>query len=411
MKKITSLFMALIFTAAAVLGTVHTAFAETFEMDDIYTSYGRGETIVIRGNISRSGVMIYLYGPEGQTMFFQTADRQSLQDGIDFSFGEDWPLGEYTLTVGYGSEYLNEYHFDLEAEPVDHTPENDPSGSNRVLTATSISISPSVLTLKVGQTANVKIITNNTSVRWETDDADLISISGTNDAKVTAKKIGTAVAWAYSGNNYATLNVKIIPADKKPTESTTVVTKPNEDEKDDEKPENPAFSDIESVPWAKEGINALAKAGVINGMGGTVFAPEDNVTRAQFVKMIVQAFGFEGKGSAAFADVSDGDWFAEPVLIAANNKIVNGYGENFGPNDNITCQDAALIMARVASMKGIKLDKPAAEETEAAEYAREAVALLKGNGIIKEEMGFAAGEKATRAQSAYLIYNIYSINK
>ncbi len=149
----------------------------------------------------------------------------------------------------------------------------------------------------------------------------------------------------------------------------------------------------------------------MSGMGDGTFAPSENVTRAQFVKMIVEAFDFTGTGTASFSDVSAEDWFSEYVLIAANNGIVSGYGENFGPNDSIICQDAALIVSRVLSMKEIELKFSPTDESEASEYARAAIGLLKANGIITDEMGFSAFEKATRAQSAFLIYGAYRLKQ
>ncbi|MGN1098576.1 MAG: S-layer homology domain-containing protein [Clostridia bacterium] len=418
MKKIIALVSALIM-AASVFS--FSASAATLELADIYTEYGRGESIYIQGTTDVESVLAVILDEYENVRYVKTLDRYMVYEGVSIPITEGWPLGDYTLRVGFGDLVVNEYHFAILEEPVDHTPEKDTSSGTggKKVTATQISISPANLELKVGESAQVSVTAENASIRWETDDDNMITISGTNTATITAKKTGTATAWVYSGNNYATLQVKITPADKTGTSVGTndkaevkPEVKPEEkpEEKSEEEHEEAIFNDIESVAWAKESINALAKDGVINGMSAGVFAPDENVTRAQFVKMIVEAFDFEVKGEASFADVSkETDWFAEYVLIAANNGIVNGYGENFGPNDNISCQDAALIMKRVADMKGIKLDEPAAEENEAAEYAREAVALLKGNGIISEEMGFSAAEKATRAQSAYLIYGVYKL--
>ena len=394
MKKIAAFALALVMALGLTLSFAPGAMAATIELRDIYSEYGLGQTVYVQGTTDYSLVMVYLLNPDDTSRLTLTLSRQELRDGLDINIGDDWELGVYTLRVGFGSEVVNEYHFDVVKDPVDRTPSKDSSSSGNRVVATSIAISPASIELQVGESATIEVTAAESAVRWETDNDDMIKISGTKTATVTAVKTGTATAWVYSGNNYATLRVKIVPAESKPEQ--TVPQKKTD-----------AFTDLGSVAWAKEAINALAGDGIVNGIGDGTFAPERSVTRAEFVKMIVEAFEFKGAGTAEFDDISGDEWYAEVVLIAANNGIVNGYEGKFSPTDNISCQDAALILRRVAEMKGIGLPKPPADESEAAEYARSAVAMLRGNGIITEEMGFSAQKNATRAQSAYMIYNIY----
>jgi hypothetical protein len=42
------------------------------------------------------------------------------------------------------------------------------------------------------------------------------------------------------------------------------------------------FNDLGNYPWAKPAIESLTKKGIINGMGGSRFAPGEPLTRAQF---------------------------------------------------------------------------------------------------------------------------------
>lgn len=405
MKKFKKRVLAFLLTTALIFGFAGDVRAATLELDEIYTSYGLGQSVFIRGETDLSLIMFVLIAP-GDNVITMTLSRNQLSEGFEVSIGEDWPLGDYIIRVGSGTVISNEYHFEVVEEPVRHV---SSQSSNRNDIVTQVALSPSFLELEAGKSAEVQVIAAS-DVKWETDDTDLISISGTDKATVTAKKTGTATAWAYSGNNFATLTVRIVPA-KNPENTTVEGNKAGENVSvEDGSGPADAFTDLERVDWAKESINALAAAGIVNGIGDGAFAPENNVTRAEFVKMIVSAFGFESTGAAArFDDVAGDEWYAEAVYIAAENNIVNGYDGKFSPLDNISCQDAALILRRVADINGISLISPPVVETEAAEYAREAVALLKGNKIIDSEMGFSALANATRAQSAYMIYNIYKL--
>lgn len=177
------------------------------------------------------------------------------------------------------------------------------------------------------------------------------------------------------------------------------------------------FKDISSVPWAQEAIEALAKEGVINGIDGENFAPEALITREQYVKIIVGAFGLTGdEASAEFADVENGQWYSEFIKIAVSNGIINGVSDsNFGIGANINRQDMAVIIYRTAQKLGIELAKVTqdvpADIEETADYAKDAVIALYQAGIINGvgDGRFAPADTATRAQAAKIIYGLREV--
>lgn len=402
MKKIFAVVLATIM----VMAVCPLAFAEWIELDEIYDTYGYGEEIYVGGRSQTEGVIVSLVDPNGYLKYYVALDAQTLEAGVYIGVDKTWDLGEYILRVSYGTEYIDTHYITVQEERVNRNPVADnpvntgTSGNKTVITATDISVSETDVKMELGETVELTAKGEKASYKWVTDDSDKIKIEGVNsaNAKITAKKTGKAVVWVYCGNNYSTVEITISPVSKPQTDNT------------EKKPEADMFTDIADVEWAKESINALAKAGVINGMGEGIFAPKENVTRAQFVKMIVEGFGFEGKGDVSFTDIAGDEWYADVVLVAANNGIVNGYDGRFSPNSNISCRDAALIISRVLAMKNIELkNAPSDKEFDGAEYAAEAVKLLAGNGIIDDKMGFESLENATRAQSAYLIYGAYML--
>ena len=180
-------------------------------------------------------------------------------------------------------------------------------------------------------------------------------------------------------------------------------------------PENSVrFNDLDNVEWAAEAINALADMNIISGKSDGIFAPEDNITRAEFSKIVVNAFGFADDNAAtdAFSDVNENDWYYSSIAAAYNNGIINGYEDGtFGVNDNITRQDMAVIIYRAAEKAGISFDKVNEEvefddEDEISDYARDAVTTLQTAGIINgiSDTEFAPSMNATRAQAAKMIY-------
>ena len=188
------------------------------------------------------------------------------------------------------------------------------------------------------------------------------------------------------------------------------------------KPPAPAvtfgFSDLAGYDWAKDAILTLAADGIINGKSQGVFAPADNVTRAEFAKIIVGAFGLtDSSATANFADTPKGHWSYSYVASAVANKIVTGVSANsFNPDGKITRQDMATICYRALASLGV--DTSAAGKVEFADaasisdYAKEAVDVLSGLGIIngKDEGKFAPNDYATRAEAAKIVHMLRALD-
>ena len=117
------------------------------------------------------------------------------------------------------------------------------------------------------------------------------------------------------------------------------------------------FTDLAGSDWAKDAIVSLAEEGIISGRGDGTFAPQDNVTREEFVKIIVSAFLDEENNSGSqFADVDKNAWYAPYIYTAYNAGIVSGIGEDaFGVGMLVTRQDMAAILYRTAIYIGIPL--------------------------------------------------------
>lgn len=176
------------------------------------------------------------------------------------------------------------------------------------------------------------------------------------------------------------------------------------------------FHDLSGSEWAQEPILALYYRGVVNGKSDGVFEPESSVTRAEFVKMIVNALELTTENQPAeFDDVTPGDWFYDVVRTAAACGIVNGDGAGFNPNANITREDMAVIIVRAAQYANVGLSGgTSAAFTDAASissYAAEAVSKMQANGIVNgmEDGSFQPKQNATRAQACKMLYELLKI--
>ena len=176
-------------------------------------------------------------------------------------------------------------------------------------------------------------------------------------------------------------------------------------------PPTEVFTDLGKVEWAKPAIMYLYEEGIVNGYGKE-FMPMSNVTRAEFVKMIVSAreLPIETQTNDICVDVYSDDWYAPYVSAAMNAGIVfgNDNGE-FMPSSNITRQDMAVIICRAFSISASGNEEAPFDDMNLVnDYAKDSVTRLFANKIISG-MGnglFAPVNNATRAESTQIIYNV-----
>lgn len=171
-----------------------------------------------------------------------------------------------------------------------------------------------------------------------------------------------------------------------------------------------SFGDLQQVSWAADCIEELAELNIVCGKAAGVFAPNDYVTREEFVKMVVLAFNINSSsGEADFTDVNDGDWYKEYIDRVVGAGIIQGMGDGrFGVGENITRQDIAVILNNVLSDKVTERAYAFEDSAEISDYAKDAVNAMRYLSIISgyEDNTFRPRNNATRAEAAKLLYNV-----
>src|SRR6478672_4480417 len=87
------------------------------------------------------------------------------------------------------------------------------------------------------------------------------------------------------------------------------------------------FSDVCSGDWYSTYVMHLYNMGAIGGYADHTFRPNNNITRAQAMKVIVLAYDLTtgSIGNATFADVPEGSTFFDYVEVGAANGLTSGY--------------------------------------------------------------------------------------
>lgn len=174
------------------------------------------------------------------------------------------------------------------------------------------------------------------------------------------------------------------------------------------------ISDIADYEWAADAINYLYDNDIMTGDGSGIFRPDDSLTREEFVKILIAAFG-AGKTETTtlgFTDVTEGAWFKPYIETAFGKGIVTGISaQSFGVGQYITRQDAALMLLRAADAYYMNFEKKQTlvdftDYDAVSDYARVAVDTLARAQIINgyEDGSFKPQGYITRAEIAKVIY-------
>ncbi len=178
------------------------------------------------------------------------------------------------------------------------------------------------------------------------------------------------------------------------------------------------FEDAKDT-WSHKAVTYLAAREVINGVGNGAFAPEVNVTRADFVTMLVRMLDLKVPTAANFADVDQNKYYADALATAKSLGIINGMGGNtFNPEAQISRQDMFVIAAR-ALQKFDLVDGAASgnadfkDQANIANYAQDSIHILQANKLVQGSNGAVnPRSSAKRSETAQFLYNVFiSTNK
>lgn len=170
--------------------------------------------------------------------------------------------------------------------------------------------------------------------------------------------------------------------------------------------------------WAAGDVQLMAAREIVKGMSETTFAPDSNVTRAQFAALMLRTMNIDETGATGtiFSDVAAGAWYAGAVEAAASNALINGYPDgSFKPDASITREEMAAVISRALGQSGItsvlsgaEVDAKLAAFNDAdqiAEWAKASMAQAIEEGIINGRTADESAPKAnaTRAESAVML--------
>ena len=178
-----------------------------------------------------------------------------------------------------------------------------------------------------------------------------------------------------------------------------------------------AFTDTKNH-WGSTYIDFLSSRGVASGMGNGSFSPDSNLTRAQFVTFLAKLSMEDVSGYAEnkFTDVKSGSWYYPYVSWAVAAGITDGVGNNlFAPEMKITREQVTRMTMQFFTYMGIdqKDIRSRTDFTDSAKissWAKNSVGICQAAGVINgfPDGSFQPQANATRAEAATMCSRIVS---
>ena len=170
------------------------------------------------------------------------------------------------------------------------------------------------------------------------------------------------------------------------------------------------FKDIDGHKANKEILQA-ANQGIVNGYPDGTFRPDGNVTRTEFVSMLMRGLKPDGEGAAlTFKDKGQiGSWALKAVRQAVQLGIITGYTDGtFRSNAKITRAELMVMVVRAAGFQPENTQHTSFDDdANIPNWARPYIAKAAEIGIIVPEEyknhKFAPQTFATRAEAAAAI--------
>jgi hypothetical protein len=124
------------------------------------------------------------------------------------------------------------------------------------------------------------------------------------------------------------------------------------------------YSDVQEGSVYENSVSNLSRVGIISGYDDGTFQPLSSITRAQLMKVIVLSLGkgdsaLSKNYSTIFCDVPSDYWANGYINTAVENGIITGYADgSFKPEQEVSYAQGITILLRAlgynsADIKGV----------------------------------------------------------
>ncbi len=198
------------------------------------------------------------------------------------------------------------------------------------------------------------------------------------------------------------------PGDKKPEDK-----KPEDKKPEDKKPEDKKPEDKKPESELNKGDYDSDRT-YIDGYKDESFRPDNDITRAEAVKILMYAFkDMDNKKDikSKFTDINENAWYSDIIAAMEKEELIEGYGNGtFDPDRSITRAEFAKIIAKIDNHKAGNTDK--FKDVPSNHWAKEYIEDIGEKGYI---LGYPDGtfrpeNRITRAEVVSIVNRVINKN-
>jgi hypothetical protein len=169
-----------------------------------------------------------------------------------------------------------------------------------------------------------------------------------------------------------------------------------------------SVSDISGY-WAEDVIAQWIEKGLANGYRDGTFRPKNDISRAEFMKLVNNAFEFTEEIEIDYKDVLEGKWYVSTIKKAKAAGYISGYKDGtMKPDNPITREEVAAIITRIMNLSP---DEKGIESFKDKNEMRWSKGYIGAVATAKYMVGFPDGtfkplNNITRGEAVYALNNI-----
>jgi hypothetical protein len=178
------------------------------------------------------------------------------------------------------------------------------------------------------------------------------------------------------------------------------------------------FSDVAETAWYYSAVRFIAAREITLGIGGGLYGPDAQITRGEFLVMLMRAYGIDPDDEPKdnFADAGN-TYYTNYLAAAKRLGITNGIGNNqYAPDVSISRQDMFVLLYRALDVLGELSDSSRTADLSAfrdtdliSGYAQEAFECFVAAGVVSGSNGMLNPTgQSTRAEMAQVLYKLLS---
>ncbi len=405
---------------------------------------GEGYRFTIEGVVTSNAS-----GYDQDTAFFDCIYVQDETGGINcFPVDGEYQVGDVVRITGTTSSYQSEPQISVtaiekvgEAEPVTPTLVTAAELNSRAVEGMLVTVQGRVveITMANGLVESIYVQDGSGEVARVFIDGYITSDQTIEDLAVGCEIEATGLAsyddtYAIAYDSYARIRVRdradiLCTASEEPDpvppqtddddDVGSTVTRPGQSQGGDtqigeeETPLAPTvFTDVDENAWYYEHVAYMAEAGLMQGVGGTAFAPNATLTRAELAAILYRALDVDPAAldglENPFTDVEEG-WYYDAVLyLNAAGVIYGTSATTFSPNAPVTREEMVAMLYRMAGVEGAGSGQLSAfaDGAQVSDWAVEAMSWAVETGVLHgtDNNQLLPQGLSTRAQAATVLH-------